>query len=289
MATLVYHAGALGDFITALPSIAAWRTLHEGERAILLGKPVHGELVEPPFDAVRDAGSSAWAPLFAPGLRASGAVAEALADVRSAFLFSAASSPLAASLAALGVSEILRQDPFPASPVPIVDYHLSLFPPSVASRIGELPRVRARTDMTVPPECVALHPGSGSAEKCWPRERWIELGRWLRTEGRVVAWVTGPAEEDETTPDGMEAWRSVPLADLAGRLAMCAAFVGNDSGVTHLAAAAGCPTVALFGATNPRVWSPRGRRVTLVVAADERISGINSAEVRQACGMILAG
>ena len=47
-------------------------------------------------------------------------------------------------------------------------------------------------------------------------------------------------------------------------LAGARVFLGNDSGITHLATAAGCPTVAVFGATDPRVWAPRGTHVTVL-------------------------
>ncbi|HEY9593926.1 MAG TPA: glycosyltransferase family 9 protein, partial [Spirochaetia bacterium] len=296
--TLVYHAGALGDFITALPGIAVWRKSHRG-RAVLLGRPSYAELADPPFDEVHDAGSAVWAPLFAPGFTPDGAaaplvrgiasgftpdgVAAALCrGVSSALLFATASSPLPASLAALGVSEILRQDPFPPSPMPIVDYHLSLFDARAISHGERVPRIRALALARVAPGCVALHPGSGSPSKRWPRERFVELGRRLRESGRAVAWVTGPAEED-VAPPGMESWKDLALTDLAGRLAACALFVGNDSGVTHLAAAAGCTTIALFGATSSVTWAPRGRSVAVVDAPHARLTEISSAGIFRLC------
>jgi ADP-heptose:LPS heptosyltransferase len=47
-------------------------------------------------------------------------------------------------------------------------------------------------------------------------------------------------------------------------LARCAAFIGNDSGITHLAAAVGAPTLAVFGPTDPALWAPRGKAVRVV-------------------------
>jgi ADP-heptose:LPS heptosyltransferase len=61
---------------------------------------------------------------------------------------------------------------------------------------------------------------------------------------------------------------------LGATLARAAAYVGNDSGVTHLAAAWGAPTVALFGPTDPAVWSPVGPRVTIVRGPNARMDGI---------------
>jgi ADP-heptose:LPS heptosyltransferase len=58
--------------------------------------------------------------------------------------------------------------------------------------------------------------------------------------------------------------RDWPLPDIAALFTLALATVGNDSGPTHLAAAVGCPTVALFGPTNPAMWSPVGPRVQVV-------------------------
>jgi ADP-heptose:LPS heptosyltransferase len=54
------------------------------------------------------------------------------------------------------------------------------------------------------------------------------------------------------------------LPELASLMEGCRFFIGNDSGITHMAAALGVPTVALFGPTDPKVWAPRGEHVTVV-------------------------
>jgi heptosyltransferase-2 len=51
---------------------------------------------------------------------------------------------------------------------------------------------------------------------------------------------------------------NVPLPTLAGRIAACSLFIGHDSGITHLAAAAGVPVIALWAGTSPDVWKPSG-------------------------------
>src|SRR5262249_5406296 len=96
---------------------------------------------------------------------------------------------------------------------------------------------------------VAIHPFSGSSRKNWPLERFRELASRLETP---VRWIAGPEEE---LPD---ATRFDDLGELPQGLAGARLYIGNDSGITHLAAAAGVPVVALFGPTDPRVWSPRG-------------------------------
>ncbi len=104
-----------------------------------------------------------------------------------------------------------------------------------------------------------LHPFSGSAKKNWPMERWLELEALLKPR-MPVRWCCGPEDDlagAVVIPD---------LRELAQWLAAAAVFIGNDSGITHLAAATGTATVALFGPTDPDVWAPRGQRVTVIRA-----------------------
>lgn len=111
---------------------------------------------------------------------------------------------------------------------------------------------------------VLIHPGSGGERKNWPVDRFRAVADALRGQGRQVEWIRGPAEEGLALPDAKAALPEMPLVDLATHLAAARLYLGNDSGVTHLAAAVGCPTVAVFGPTNPRVWAPRGSHVQVV-------------------------
>jgi hypothetical protein len=102
---------------------------------------------------------------------------------------------------------------------------------------------------------VAIHPFSGSAKKNWPIERFRDLARSLAAP---VRWCAGPEEPLE------DAQRFDNLYDLACWLRSARLYIGNDSGITHLAAAVGTPVVALFGPTDPAIWAPRGERVSVV-------------------------
>ncbi len=108
---------------------------------------------------------------------------------------------------------------------------------------------------------MVIHPGSGGAGKNWPLERFVAVARTLESQGRSVHWSIGPAEREA----GMDApgvkLDTGALVELAGALAAARLYIGNDSGITHLAAAVGCPTVAVFGPTEPAVWAPRGGHV----------------------------
>jgi ADP-heptose:LPS heptosyltransferase len=113
---------------------------------------------------------------------------------------------------------------------------------------------------------IVLHPGSGSPTKNWPLDRYLELAAQLEHCGRHIAWSLGPAERDAglDLPADADLLPPQPLTQLAATLAAATLYIGNDSGITHLAASVGCPTIALFGPTNPDVWAPRGHHVTVV-------------------------
>jgi heptosyltransferase-3 len=106
-----------------------------------------------------------------------------------------------------------------------------------------------RGDFTV------IHPFSGGARKNWPIENYRELAQRLPIP---VRWCAGPSEALD------EAVRFDDLYELGCWLATASLYVGNDSGITHLAAAVGTPVVALFGPTDPAIWGPRGERVRIL-------------------------
>ncbi len=113
---------------------------------------------------------------------------------------------------------------------------------------------------------VLIHPGSGSASKNWPAQRFAET---IRALGRPVRLIVGEADERAAVEVEACLGRSLPrlegasLEELAARLAGCQAYLGNDSGVSHLAGLCGARTVVLFGPTSPTVWRPLGPRVSV--------------------------
>jgi ADP-heptose:LPS heptosyltransferase len=110
-----------------------------------------------------------------------------------------------------------------------------------------------------------IHPGSGASAKNWPIENFLTLADHLEREGRRVDWLAGPAEREHDVLSRLpRALPEGPLTTVAKRLAGAKLYIGNDSGITHLAAAVGCHVIALFGATDPRVWGPRGDRVRVL-------------------------
>lgn len=115
---------------------------------------------------------------------------------------------------------------------------------------------------------ICIHPGSGGARKCWPIEGFIEIARCLTERSIDVQFVLGPAEIERWPPSRIdELFTIAPTATLhdidalCELLMECRAFLGNDSGVSHLAAWLGLPVVALFGPTDASIWRPLGPRI----------------------------
>ena len=134
---------------------------------------------------------------------------------------------------------------------------------------------------------LVLHPGSGGSKKRWAPEGFAQVARWWqeRKNGKVLI-LLGPAEERE---EGR--WRQVgvvennlPLWQVAALLSRAELYLGNDSGVSHLAGAVGTRGVVLFGPTRPLQWRPLGGALSVIQnvpyrAAFPQVSGISLAEV----------
>jgi len=136
---------------------------------------------------------------------------------------------------------------------------------------------------------VALHPGSGSEHKNWPEASWAGLIHHLCVDTRASLLIVGGEAEGDRL-DRLAALppasrvglaRHLPLVELAARLGECAAFVGHDSGISHLAAAVGLPTIVLWGRTREEIWRPQGENVS-VLRDPAGLAGIPIERVRQA-------
>lgn len=154
----------------------------------------------------------------------------------------------------------------------------SVDPPRVDLPRGAMPSSAAPDGLRKPEteqRLIAIHPGSGGAEKCWPAENYGALIDRLTESGFRPMITFGPA--DHMIRRRLLPWietRDVlviedrSLVEVAALYSQCRAMIGNDSGMTHLAAAAGTPVIALFGPTDPAVWGPRGKDVRILWGAD---------------------
>jgi heptosyltransferase III len=120
--------------------------------------------------------------------------------------------------------------------------------------LGLQPYIRALAQESR--KTVVIHPFSGGRSKNWPLPRFLELAEAFPLP---VEWTAGPEEE---LP---QARRFDNLFELARWIRGAALFIGNDSGITHLAAATGVPTVGLYAESNAKTWRARGERIIAVV------------------------
>ncbi|MEY2427802.1 MAG: heptosyltransferase [Verrucomicrobiota bacterium] len=143
---------------------------------------------------------------------------------------------------------------------------------------------------------LALHPGSGSELKNWPQDKWAELLDDLMeaAEFRLLL-VGGEAEGDRLqqlsrharmAPGCLEMAQSLPLVELAKRMQQCAAFVGHDSGITHLAAAIGLPGLVLWADTPEEIWRPPSEKM-IVVHHPKGLAGLEAREVMKQLRVII--
>lgn len=254
--TLIVHTGGIGDFLLALPSVEA---LGEAGPVTLLGRKERVELAvagglaaaahdldEVDFHTVFGSPSSRFS-LFMHGFDR--VVVWIKDDGRIREMFEH-----------MGVNDVRV---FPGLPPENWSRHASEYyleclglPSRSASRLAITPSSE-RLD-------VVIHPGSGSPMKNWPFEHFEVLATVLTRVGREVTWCLGPAERERGLMLEGHVLPEMSLAELAGRLAAARLYLGNDSGITHLAAAVGCPTIAVFGPTDPRVWAPRGDYVRIL-------------------------
>ncbi len=118
---------------------------------------------------------------------------------------------------------------------------------------------------------LCLHPGSGSERKNWPKEDFLEVARRIFQDRRLPSVVLiGPAEEEQRTfwkrvPAFITVREGLPILEVARTLQRATLYLGNDSGITHLATALGVPVAALFGPTDPNRWGPRGGKVRILL------------------------
>jgi heptosyltransferase III len=122
---------------------------------------------------------------------------------------------------------------------------------------------------------IAIHPGSGGARKCWPAVSFVAVIELLWQHGYPILLLAGPADHERVSgiqrslssppgPGMLEVLIDAPLVLVAEHLLQCSCYLGNDSGITHLAAMLGIPTIALFGPSDPAVWRPLGPDVEVI-------------------------
>ncbi len=277
---VIVHGGALGDLVLTLSLALRWPGRDPGAplRVISRVDPGLTGLTHPPIEWI-SSDTVGLHVLYGGDAAPSPRLRALLTGARALSALGSPGEPPHASLARLA-ERVYSFDPRATA----VDRHITA---QWAARLGVT--LAAAKSLMPTPECriagaalavehgaadsaIVLHPGSGGMHKCWPG--FLSLADQLACRDRRVLVLLGPAEQERWGADAIAGFRdrhttllSPSPHDLALILATAAGYVGNDSGVTHLRALLGGPTVAVFGPTTARVWRPIGPR-TKTIAAD---------------------
>ncbi len=172
-------------------------------------------------------------------------------------------------------------------------------PPLPVAWIGAEDRAAAARLLPADRPVIALGPTANWAPKIWPPDRFAALFEALAPllPGVRPAVLGGPGETESAMaapllarlPEAIDLVGRLSLPEAAACLERAALFAGNNSGLMHLAAAAGTPTIGLFGPTSAAEYAPSGRRASAVVATDGRICRLPVAAVVAAAEALLAG
>jgi len=295
---LVIRGGAIGDFILTLPVLSALRQQFPKTQLEVLGYPhiaqlsVAGGLA----DAVRSMEARPLAGFFARGGILEPELQEYFASF--AIIISYLYDPdgifeanVRRSCKGQFIAGPHRPDESKSEHATAVFLEplkrLAIFDPDVVPRLMVS---QGRAPSGLQSKRIAIHPGSGSEKKNWALEKWIQLAQQI-LDGNDVSLLVVGGEADTRKIDALKAGLlsdrveiafNVPLPILAQRLTECSLFIGHDSGITHLAAAAGVPTLVLWAESSEVIWKPLGAQVTLVRSP----AGLSGLDVRTVADLV---
>ncbi len=288
---LLIHQGAIGDLILSLPCFYAMRTTFPDARIEVMGYPGILSLVHQRFyaDEISSIDKAAVASLYQERGELNTEIIQYLRRFARVVVFGSKAQAVVVN----NIRRVLEQrDVWQIKPIPempethVIDFQLRQLAQYGVNTANALPTLYFRTDDLNQADSflrshgfnekkrsrIAIHPGSGSKQKNWMLECYGALIRdiYQRYKEKVLI-VQGPADCHEIKllsgllyDTAHVVLRCLDLPMLGAIFSRCHLFIGNDSGITHLAAAAGVPTIAVFGPTDPHMWGPRGRQVFII-------------------------
>jgi heptosyltransferase-2 len=280
---LVIRGGAIGDFILTLPALGALRQRWREAHIEILGYPHIVELAVGRYyaQASRSIEYGALSGFFAPNATLDAALSGYFAsfDVVISYLYDP-DRFFEQNLRRVGVKHLIVGSARPTELHAAAHYakpleSLAIYAEDLVPRLHLLEQdIEFGNNFLGAPEPfrMAVHCGSGSARKNWPARFFAEVCLWFRLSWEAaVVCVSGEADSVPTAeflkllgaPHPLEA-RNLKLTQLAGVLSQCHAFLGNDSGISHLAAAVGIPTVVTWFPGTSAIWQPRGENVRVI-------------------------
>lgn len=303
---LILRGGAIGDFIFTFPAFQALRKRWPESYIEITGYPHIAQLAQAGglADAVTSLDKAEVARYFAfkPSIPHEQAEYIKSFDLIISYLFDPGGS-VKENLLRIGAKQVIYGSPLIKSGHAVDSLMKPLEDLAIYPEGPETPRLNLKeshikagweTAARLGEKVVAIHPGSGSPKKNWPLEKFILLSKTISELTTFTpVFITGEADgaiskelAGMKTPAQVISGHS--LVDLAGILSACKGYAGNDSGITHLAAALGIPVVAIFGPTDPAMWAPRGTNARIILTKkDNDLSNIPPEEVFTALNALM--
>jgi ADP-heptose:LPS heptosyltransferase len=305
---LIIHSGGIGDLLLALPAMRIFRAAFPLSTLELLGRPERLALIAHDLraESLHSIDQAEMAYFFLEGSPLPPGLSGFFSSFRTALIFGKASGKsLAENLKRLRV-RVISIPPFPTegSGVHASDFLIDLLREAGFTgeknlsplRLSETSlsfgiEFRAAVGLKEGQRTLAIHPGSGSPTKNWDPRRFAEVVDWASHRSKILL-ILGPAEEGAQDVKRLMARAKpsvadqLPLVQLAGVLKTCSVYLGNDSGITHLAAALGVPTVVIFGSTDPAVWGPWAPGAKIISGVDADPTPRSSIHSKSCCAAL---
>ena len=278
---LILRPGAIGDTLLTFPLLRALKARNEQTHITFVSNPAVLPLASMfgLADAVFDYGAVEWSELFSQSGVRSPIVQDIIKHTHRAICWLRDPDNIVQhNLYTSGVQDVIIA---PGRPTEASDSHIVTY---LAHTIGmQLSEQERSQPFSSGPrhnaQGVALHPGSGGTSKCWPITHFAEVITTLWQQGIPVLLLAGPADTERLatltqlvgiapSPQLFTILVNAPLVEVAEQLQHYSVYLGNDSGITHLAAMLGLPTVVLFGPSSPTVWRPIGPHVQVCYEPD---------------------
>ena len=276
MHILIIRPGAIGDTLLTLPVLQALRARYTHPHITLVGNAAVLPLACATgiVDDTSDYQTPQWSELFSSKGITTPSLQAQLQQIELAICWLHDSEGIVTSnLRRVGIPQVITA---PGRPAPNERIHIMTYLAQTINITFETAGARLALAQTPTlawtptlARTLAIHPGSGGASKCWPVERFAALITKLWQRHIPVLLLAGPAEETRLgelerllpSPPASSLWHrliNAPLLEVAQQLRSCRGYLGNDTGITHLAALLGGPTLALFGPSDPAIWHPQG-------------------------------
>lgn len=298
---LIFHLGALGDFVLTWPLALALGRLYPQSRIFYVTHRGKGRLAETALRIDSADIEGGWHSLFTENAVLLAPAEKLLSSAHTVISFlSNGDDVWARNIQRIAPDATFVHVQPPTLALPPLGEHAAEFITrqlapwtAIQTAVQQIQKsIADRGIGTRMPEdgTHVIHPGSGAKFKCWSVDRFIELARRLLAQGRRVKFIIGEVESErwsaevlnqlrvvghvEQPTDPVALWKVIRTASL---------FIGNDSGPAHLAGMAAIPTVVLFGPTRPEIWKPLGPKVSAI--RNESLEGITVDEVCAAIKM----